>query len=255
MEKEKQTIQVIDRACDILEALAYSREPLGLSSIAARTDMSKSTVHRILGSLLERNYVSKTRDGVYSIGPKLFSMLSHHINSLELQVEAKPYLASLERDLKLPAYLGVLDGPFVSIIEKEATNKADEDFTRVGKRYPAHCSSMGKCLLACLSSTDLEETLYDFKFQKCTEHTITSKAAFVKYLHQVRRLGWAVDREESETNHRCVAAPIFDFSGDAIAAVGVSGSNASLPDELIETHALRVKQAAQRISAAMGYVE
>ena len=136
-------VQVLERAFDLLEALAQSREPLGLSALATQTGMSKSTVHRILATMLERDYVTKTLNGAYAIGPKLFSMLSYHINSLELQVEAKPHLAALERELKLPAYLGVLDGPFVSIISKEATNRADELFTRVGKRYPAHCSSMG----------------------------------------------------------------------------------------------------------------
>ena len=153
-------VQVLERAFDLLEALAQSREPLGLSALATQTAMSKSTVHRILATMLERDYDTKTLNGAYAIGPKLFSMLSYHINSLELQVEAKPHLAALERELKLPAYLGVLDGPFVSIISKEATNRADELFTRVGKRYPAHCSSMGKCLLACLSADELEETLY-----------------------------------------------------------------------------------------------
>ena len=161
-------VQVLERAFDLLEALAQSREPLGLSALATQTGMSKSTVHRILATMLERDYVTKTLNGAYAIGPKLFSMLSYHINSLELQVEAKPHLAALERELKLPAYLGVLDGPFVSIISKEATNRADELFTRVGKRYPAHCSSMGKCLLACLSADELEETLYGFTFEAYT---------------------------------------------------------------------------------------
>lgn len=247
-------VQVLERAFDLLEALAQSREPMGLSALATQTAMSKSTVHRILATMFERDYVTKTLNGTYAIGPKLFSMLSYHINSLELQVEAKPHLAALERELKLPAYLGVLDGPFVSIISKEATNRADELFTRVGKRYPAHCSSMGKCLLACLSADELEETLYGFTFEAHTANTITNKQEFLKYLHGVRRRGWAVDCEESAANHRCLAAPIFDFSGDAIAAVGVSGSNADMPESEFETMAHSVVKAARNISLSMGYV-
>ena len=146
-------VQVLERAFDLLEALAQSREPLGLSALATQTGMSKSTVHRILATMFERDYVTKTLNGAYAIGPKLFSMLSYHINSLELQVEAKPHLAALERELKLPAYLGVLDGPFVSIISKEATNRADELFTRVGKRYPALCSTSSAVTKSSLASS------------------------------------------------------------------------------------------------------
>ena len=76
----------------------------------------------------------------------------------------------------------------------------------------------------------------------------------MKYLHGVRRRGWAVDCEESEANHRCLAAPIFDFSGDAIAAVGVSGSNADMPESEFETMAHSVVKAARNISLSMGYV-
>ena len=254
-EQPRQGVQAIERAFDLLEELAQSREPLGLSALAQRCSMSKTTVHRILSTMLERDYVQKTLDGAYAIGPKLFGMLSYHINSLELQVEAKPHLIALERELGLPAYLGVLDGPFVSIIQKESASKADEEFTRVGKRYPAHCSSMGKCLLACLSADELDETLYGFSFERHTANTITSRAAFVRYLHEVRRRGWAVDCEESELDHRCVAAPIFDFSGAPLAAVGVSGSNATLPENDFARVARSVVKAARAISASMGYVE
>ena len=111
---------------------------------------------------------------------------------------------------------------------------------------------MGKCLLACLSADELEETLYGFTFEAHTANTITNKQEFLKYLHGVRRRGWAVDCEESEANHRCLAAPIFDFSGDAIAAVGVSGSNADMPESEFETMAHSVVKAARNISPLHG---
>lgn len=252
---EKSGIQVLNRAFDIVEELAHSRKPLSLNEITNRTGLSKTTVHRILQTLLERAYVEKTLDGYYAIGPKLFHTLSYHINSLELQAEAKPHLATLQKALELTVYLGVLDGSFVTIIEREASDRSDEVFTHVGHRDPAHCSSMGKCLLSCLSLDELEEVLYDSKFEAFTPRTITHKKEFIEHLHQVRKQGWAIDNEESRLDHRCIAAPIFNYRGDAVAVVGISGTNAELPDECIESFAQQVVLAGQRISNSLGYVE
>ena len=249
----ERTVQVLDRAFDILEELATARGALGLSELASRTKMSKSTVFRILHTMLHRGYVEKTLDGSYAIGPKMFDTLSYHINSLELQAEAKPYLAALKRTLGLTAHLGILDGAFVSYIEKEAYDLGEEAYTSVGYRSPAYCSSMGKCLLACLSSDELEEVLYGYDFRAHTPNTFTGKAAFIKYLHLVRKQGWAMDDEEYEIGHCCIAAPVFDYRGDAIAAVGVSGTPESMREGRREKVAQQVVQAAQRISERMGY--
>lgn len=251
----EQGVQVLDRAFDILEELARAQGPCGLSELAQATNMSKSTVHRIVATMLRRGYVEKTLEGRYTIGPKMFHTLSYHINSLELQTEAKPVLAVLKRVLGLTSHLGILDGAYVSYIEKEGADWGDEVYTEVGYRSPAYCSSMGKCLLACLSRAELEEALYGFEFKAHTPNTFTSKAVFVKYLHQVRAQGWAMDDEEYELGHRCVAAPVFNYRGDAVAAVGVSGTPDTMPDERIDFIAEQVKLAAGRISERMGYVE
>lgn len=251
---ERPTVQVLERALDLLEELAESRSPVGLSDLSRRTGLSKTTVHRILGTLLERGYVKKTESGSYVIGPRLFNTLSYHINSLELHAEAKPHLHTLQKQLHLTVYLGVLDGPFVSVIEREASDRSDEVFTQVGRRLPAHCTSMGKCLLACLSSDELEEVLRESELVAHTAHTITRKRDLIQHLHEVRRRGWAFDNEESELNHRCLASPIYNYCGDAIAVIGVSGTKAELPDELIEGMAKQVVIAAERVSASMGYV-
>lgn len=249
------TVQVLEKTFDILEELAHSRGPLGLNEISRRTGISKSTVHRLLQTLLSRGYAEQTQNNAYMIGPRMFHTLSYHINSLELHSEAKPHLITLQKALRLTVYLGVLDGPFVSVIEREATDRADEVFTSVGKRNPAHCSSMGKCLLACLSKEELDEVLYGFSLEKFTPYTITSKAELVAHLHQVRKQGWAMDNEESELDHRCIAAPIFNYRGDAIAVISVSGTKREFPLEDVENISEQVVLAAQRISASMGYVE
>lgn len=248
-----QTIQVLSRALDIIEALAYARGGMALAPLARATGLSKSTCHRILQTLVERGYAERTLDGTYAVGHQMFDTLSRHIDSLELQTEAKPHMAALQRATNLTVYLGIRDGPFISIIERAATDRSDEVFTQVGRRYPAHCSSMGKCLMACLPSDELEKVLYGFDLEAFTPNTITDKAAFRLHLRKVRAQGWATDIEESALNHRCAAAPVFDYRGEAIAVVGVSGTNDELPDEGLDKIIGQVVLAGQRISAAIGY--
>lgn len=246
-------IQVLERAFDLLEALARSRTPLRLTELADETGMSKSTVHRILQTLQSRGYAQKTESGSYTVGAQLFDTASYRINALELQTEAKPHLAALQHKLGITVYLGVLDGPFLSIIEKDSNDRSDEVYTKVGRRFPAHCTSMGKCLLACLSSEELATVLHGFDLEALTSNTITDKKAFINHLHEVRRRGWALDREESALNHRCLAAPIFDYLGNAVAVVGVSGANDDIPDDRIDDMADEVVLTGQRISRSLGY--
>ena len=114
----EENVRVADRIFDILETLAASSSPMALSEIAKATGMSKSTVHRLLGSMCARRYVEKNGEGLYSIGYKLIETVSFHINQLELLTEAKPFLGNIMRDLDLTAHLGILDGCDVIYLEK-----------------------------------------------------------------------------------------------------------------------------------------
>ena len=89
---EKQTMQSLERALDVLEALSSSHGGIGVSGLAIKTGLSKTTTHRILQTLATRGYAEKTLSGAYELGPQPFILMSRHINSLELQVEARPYL-------------------------------------------------------------------------------------------------------------------------------------------------------------------
>lgn len=94
-----ENVRVVDRVFDIIEVLAQSNQALGLSEIALTTGMSKSTVHRLLSSMTDRQYVARHSNGSYSIGYKLIETVSYHINSLELLTEAKPFLNNILREL------------------------------------------------------------------------------------------------------------------------------------------------------------
>jgi len=249
------SVRVVDRVFEILEVLSKSGSSMSLSEIAEETKMSKSTVHRLLSSMGENNYVGKNPDNTYFIGYKLIGLVSFHINNLELLTEAKPYLNQLSRELNLSAHLGILQNSEVTYLDELYPFPQPEEYTKVGGRSPAICSSMGKCLLACLSGDELEEVLYDYKFQEYTKNTITNLEELKRLLRIIRKQGWAIDNEEYQLGHRCVGAPIFDYKGMPIAAISVSGSTNELSDEKLEYIIKEVKKSANSISRKMGYVD
>ncbi len=248
-------VRVVDRVFDILEQLSAAGSSMSLSELARATNMSKSTVHRLLSTMCARQYVEKNSDSTYSIGYKLMETVSTHINSLELMTEAKPILNTIMHDLDLTAHLGILDGCDVIYLEKMDVYPNARRYTQVGYRSPAYCSSMGKCLLSCLSGEELEEALYLCQFKKYTANTITDIREFKRLLKVVRHQGWAMDDEEYQPGHRCVGAPIFDYRGSPVAAISASGTTAQLSNERLETVVKEVKKAAGDLSRRMGYIE
>jgi len=253
--KDEGCIQSISRALDLLEILATEREGLGITALAKRTGLSKSTTHRITASLVERGYVEQVAAaGVYRLGLKYIEVASFYINSLELQTEARPLLRELTTQLGLTTHLGILDAHEVIYVEKLDVFPNIRLYSQIGFRVPAYCSSLGKCLLSGLSSADLEAVMSRCPFERFTAKTITSLGELRRQLRQVRSQGWAIDDEEHDVGHRCVGAPIFDYRGEVIAAISASGPVASLSAERIPSVVGQIRSAGMQISQRLGYV-
>jgi IclR family transcriptional regulator, KDG regulon repressor len=252
--KNDNAIQSITRALDILEVLATQKDGLGITAIAKKAGLSKSTAHRIAATLAERGYVEHDLSGNYRLGLKYIEISSYYINSLELQTEARPYLWELTSQLGLTAHLGILDAHEVVYVEKLDVFPSVRLYSQIGFRVPAYCSSLGKSLLSGLSSDELEAVMAHCPFERFTERTITDLKELKKPLRQVRAQGWAMDDEEHDPGHRCVGAPIFDYRGDVIAAVSASGPVAVLNDERLPGVIEKVKSCGMQISQRLGYV-
>ncbi len=250
---EEKGVQSIDRALDIIEAVAGADHPMGLTEIANRVDLHKSTAYRIIETLFRRGYLAKNEDGTYKIGLKLIDAVSCYINSLELQTEARPYVAKLAAKFGLTAHLGVLDGEYVVYIEKMDVFSSVRMYSQIGLRMHAYCSSLGKVLLAGRSKEDVEKQMKDCTFIRFTPHTIGNMQDLLEELRKVRKQGWAIDDEEYELGNRCIAAPIYDYCGEIVAAISASGSTIQITDEKIPQIAEGVMQIAQEISKGIGY--
>lgn len=248
-----QSVHVVDRVFSLLEYLSLAQEPKGPTEIAKATQLHKSTVHRLLTALCNRGYVEKTPDGTYLIGIKLIEIASNRINNLELQTEARPLLSDLHSELGLIVHLGILDHNEVVYVEKMDISRNLRLYAQIGMRVPAHCSSLGKCLLASLSGDDIDFLLPKENLTQYTPNTITTVQELKEHLREVRQQGWGMDNEEYILGNRCVAAPIYDYRGEVIAAVSASGPTSLLSDERIPSVIEKVQSITAQISRRLCY--
>lgn len=248
-------VQSIDRALDIIEVLSQENDGLGVTEIASRIGLPKSTAHRIIATMAERGYLSRTDKGVYKIGLKLIEAVSCYINSLELQTEARPYVAQITAELGLTSHLGVLDGDQVVYIEKMDVFSNVRMYSQIGVRVHSYSCSLGKCLLSNFSANQIRKIMANCSFMRFTKKTLGSVDELLADLDKVRNRGWAIDDEEAEIGHRCIGAPIYDYRGDIIAAISASGPTSILTEDRIESVAQYVRKQALEISKSMGYID
>ena len=228
---EKATVQSIDRALSIIETLAGEKEGLGVTEISTRVGLHKSTVHRLLSALGERGYVEQRSGGAYRLGMKIVELSSLYLNQVELKTEAQPYLRRLLQLTKQPVHLAMLDGLEIIYIDKIETIHSIRMYSQIGRRSPALCTATGEALLS--GQPDPE--------------------ALIKEIRLTRQRGWSRDDQEHEPGIRCIAAPIYDYRGNIIAAVSTSGLKQIITPARDEEIAGFVMDAAHSISQRMGY--
>ena len=253
-DRPDRSVQSVERVLDIIEVLSTEHDGIGVTAIANRVGLHKSTVHRLLTTLTGRGYLAHTAEGNYKIGLKLIEAVSCYINSLELQTEARPYLVQITGELGLTSHLGVLDKDMVVYIEKMDVVSSVRMYSQIGLRMHSYCSSLGKCLLSNYSKKELNGIMKDCSFIRFTNKTIGSIEELHREMAKVRKLGWAMDDEEYEIGHRCIGAPIYDYKGDIIAAISASGPTNLLNDSRIGPVSEYVKTVATELSRSMGYI-
>ena len=208
--ERNESVQSVERAFEIIEVLAVEPDGLGVTEIASKVGLHKSTAYRIIATMVNSGYLEKSETGEYRIGLKLIGTVSCYINSLELQTEARPYLAQMTADLGLTSHLGVIDGDKVVYVEKMDVISSVKLYSQIGLHVPAQCSSLGKCILAKYSAEEIEKTMRNCKFISYTKNTITSMEDLYKELNKVREQGWGMDDEEFELHFTFKNTLVYD---------------------------------------------
>jgi len=253
--------QAVSRAVSVLKTFESSTGGLTAAQIAARLNLNRSTVHRLLSVLeaeglvaRDTTYRDEPRNSAYRLGPTLVSLGGLALRQINLRAIALPHLRSLAHKSGETVDLELLVGSDVMIIEEVPA----EHMLRVGvgdnvgARYPAHATSTGKLLLAGLSEAELKTTLPN-KLAALTPFTVTDKQILRDQLEEARCLGWASSWEEMEIGLAAVGAPIIGREGETVAAVSVSGPTARIDRSQVKTLAVMVMDTTKRITRELGF--
>ncbi len=247
-------VKSVSRALDIFTILSLKKTGLGVTEIANQIDINKSSVYRILSTLVQYKYVEQDQDtGRYKLGYKFLEISSKLLESIDLRTEAQPYLKELENETNEVVHLVVYDQGEVVYIEKLEGNELLRTHFKVGKRALMHCTSVGKAILAHLPMQVVLKILEQKGMPAYTEKTITNQLDLLEELVKVRECGYAYDLEENEYGITCIAAPIFDHIGSVVAAVSVSGSTFRMTHQRLKQLQKRMIDISRKISERLGY--
>ena len=248
-------IRALDRALRLLSLLSDGK-PRTSMEISEGIRLSPSTTFRILVTLASHNFVIRNENnGQYRLGLACLQLARGYQDTNDIRRVALPLLESLRDDIKETVHLAILDNMEVAYLEKlSGLHAIGIMSSRVGGRAPAYCTGVGKILLAYQDPQMVEEHFTTYGLNRYTETTITDLLDLMGELDATRKRGYSFDNGEHEHEVRCIAAPIFDLNGKAVAAVSVSGPYARL-DPLEENHEMieKVIRTALEISLQSGY--
>lgn len=250
---QENTVQSVKRAMIILEELATEKEGLGVTELANRVGLHKSTVHRMLTTLLNLGYVEQSASSdKYRLGMKLLFLGGAILERMDIRHEAHDLLKELSEKVNETVHLVVPDGYRAIYIDKLDSNKTIRMHSQIGRIAPFHASAVGKAILA-FSDEKYIEKVIERGLAKFSANTITEPKELMEHLKKIRESGFAVDDEENEKGIRCVGAPIFDYTGKVIGAISVSGPTVTITQEKIQEIAENVVECAKKISRRMGW--
>jgi DNA-binding IclR family transcriptional regulator len=246
-------IQAIERAVAILNAFSPEDPELGVTELAERLGLHKSTVHRFMVNLDAAGLVERNpRSGRYRLGLRIFELGGLVMQQMNLWDEALPFLEGLVHDTGETGHLAVLDGGEAIYIERVEARRALRVPSAIGRGYPAHATNLGKVLLADLPREHVRAIVAERGLAAYTPHTITDLARLEAELERIRALGYAVDNEEYDEGLRCIGAPVRDHSGHVVAALGIGGPVTRITPDRVDALAELVMTAARGLSRRLG---
>lgn len=247
-------IQSIDRAFAILEEVARHKDGINLADLSRALDLHTSTVFHLLKTLLNLGYLRQSKSGKrYRIGRGIFALAATCSDEFELADTASSCLEELARETGEAAHFAVWSGNQVLILARAQGHSPFQMNERAGMLRPVHCTAIGKALLAGLDPEEIDGLLQDNPLPTFTSNTITDPAELKRQLERIRRDGVAFDDSEYNEEARCIAAPVNNFRGRVVGAIGFSGPvwRVSLAD--LSAYAEVTKGFAARLSSELGY--
>lgn len=255
--KGARTIQSVDRALDLIDALAESSGELSLGDLAKRTGLNPSTCHHLLATLTRRGYVGRVPySRSYCLGPRVTTLSQQRSKQFSIADLAMPELERLGETTRESVHLAVLQGHALvtlAMLDSRLPIRVASD--GVTKAHAAHATATGKAILAWLPEPEIVRVLAETGLQGFTDKTCTSISDLMEELRLVRRRGYSVDDEEFQPGVLCIGAAVRDHTGAVIASISCSMPAMRASGENRKAVIAAVKRCATAISERLGSPE
>jgi DNA-binding IclR family transcriptional regulator len=216
-------LQTIQKAGELLSLFDREHTEWGVREVATKLKVAKSSAHDLMSSLAKLGFLNKTDDNRYRLGWRLVTLSETLLATTELRKEAHPILEDLASQYQETIHLAVLDDTQAVYVDKlEGRQAVRVELTSLGARLYAHCSALGKVLLAYRDEEDVKRIIQTAGLPRFTDNTITGEEELLQNLAKIRKQGFAYDLEEILSDLCCVAAPIYDSTSNVIAAISMS---------------------------------
>ena len=247
-------VQSLVRALALLNRIGEApKGGVTLTELSQQVGLPSSTAHRLLTTLEQERYVRFDAEGkLWSIGVQAFVTGSTFTKTRSLIGLARPHMRHLMEDSGETVNLAVENEGQAVYLSQVECRQMMRAFARPGSRVPLHCSAVGKAILSAMSDKSLSKILHKHGMPRVTVKTIDTPTALRAELERVRVAGYAVDDEEHAVGLRCISAPVFDDTGDVIAAISILGPMARIVDVRVGELGSLVLEASRAVSAEMG---
>jgi DNA-binding IclR family transcriptional regulator len=246
-------VQSLARAFAILEQVARHRDGIGLAELSRLVGLHNSTTFHLAKTLVSLGYLRQEKETKrYRVGRPLFALAASALDEIEMVNLATPVLEELSRETGEASHFAVRMGDAVVVIARTGGPGAFQLADRVGVVRPAHCTAVGKAILASLEQDQLKRFLDRSGMKPSTPKSIAKVPALLREIEEVRRTGVAIDDGEFNLEVRCLAVPVQDFTGKIAGALGISGPTWRLSQELLQSRAKIVQAAAARLAREFG---
>ena len=251
--RKRERLSSVATAIRLLKAFSEDEVDIGISDLARRLGIAKSTAHRLAVTLMSEGLLEQDRDsGKYRLGVALFRLGALVRRRMDVSNEARPYLYDLREKVNESVHLAILDGTEIMYVYNLESTHAIRMRSDIGVRKPAYCTAEGQAILA-FAAKEVVDQAIAAGLKPRTPNTITSPERFLKALAAVRQRGCAIEDEESELGMVCVAAPIRDDAGAVAGRWASRGPVSRLSKKAVAGIIPHVIATAEQVSARLGY--
>ncbi|MBF0812569.1 IclR family transcriptional regulator [Staphylococcus sp. KG4-3] len=246
-------VQSIDRALNLLELISH-HSPISLNELVTKTQLSKTTVHRLVKSLIDNHYVKQNPlTHQYELTYKLFQLGYSSIKNIDYLNIAKSFISQLSFKVNETCHLVIEDKNEILYIEKFIPNDAIYTMaSKIGLRAPMYCTAVGKAILSKYDDYTIQAVWDNSKIIPYTNHTITNFDDFMEEIEMIRKQGYAEDKEENEEGIYCIGTYFVNYRNEVQGAISLSFSTTQLPKK--EFYITQLQNTANNISKNLGFI-